>query len=84
MTEATEHSPFGGQYDASAGRDVSVSADTGRWVTVWDLPTRFFRWLLVLLVAAGVFTGFVAPEWWMGVHAWAGYGLAAPMVFRMA
>ena len=83
MTEATEQSPFGRQSDASAGRDVSVSADTGRWVKVWDLPTRLFHWLLVLLVAAGVFTGFVAPEWWMGIHVWAGYGLAALMVFRV-
>ena len=50
---------------------------------VWDLPTRLFHWLLVLLVAVGVFTGFVTPEWWMGVHVWAGYGLVALMAFRL-
>jgi cytochrome b len=60
-----------------------VKAEAGRWVRVWDLPTRLFHWLLVALVAAGVFTGFVAPEWWMGVHIWAGYGLVALMTFRL-
>jgi cytochrome b len=55
----------------------------GRWVKVWDLPTRLFHWLLVGLVAVGVVTGFVTPEWWMGVHVWAGYGIVALMAFRL-
>jgi cytochrome b len=42
-----------------------------------------FHWLLVLLVVVGMVTGFVTPEWWMGVHIWAGYGLVALMVFRL-
>jgi cytochrome b len=54
-----------------------------RWVKVWDLPTRLFHWLLVCLVVVGVVTGFVTPEWWMGVHIWAGYGLVALMAFRL-
>jgi cytochrome b len=37
----------------------------------------------VSLVASAVFTGFVTPEWWMGVHVWTGYGLVALMVFRL-
>jgi cytochrome b len=81
MTEAAEPRPRGGP--ALAGRDLSASEEPGRWVKVWDLPTRLFHWFLVLLVAAGVVTGFVAPEWWMGVHVWAGYGLVALMVFRL-
>jgi cytochrome b len=52
-------------------------------VKVWDLPTRLFHWLLVCLVVIGIWTGFVTPEWWMGVHVWAGYGLVALMVFRL-
>lgn len=56
---------------------------SGRWVKVWDLPTRLFHWGLVLLVVVGVVTGFVTPEWWMGVHVWTGYGLVALMVFRL-
>jgi cytochrome b len=55
----------------------------GRWVKVWDLPTRLFHWLLVGLVVVGVVTGFVTPEWWMGVHLWSGYGLVALMAFRL-
>lgn len=52
-------------------------------VRVWDLPTRLFHWLLVLLVAGAVLTGFVAPEWWMGIHLWSGYGIVALIVFRL-
>jgi len=55
----------------------------GRWVKVWDLPTRLFHWLLVCLVVVGVVTGFVTPEWWMGVHIWTGYGLVALVAFRL-
>lgn len=62
---------------------TSVDPAVGRWVRVWDLPTRVFHWALVFLVAGAVFTGFVTPEWWMGVHVWAGYGLVALMVFRL-
>lgn len=54
-----------------------------RTVRVWDLPTRLFHWLLVLLVVIGLFTGFITPEWWMGVHSWAGYGVVALIVFRL-
>ena len=83
VTETAEQEPLGGETDALASRDASAPEEAGRWVKVWDLPTRLFHWVLVLLVAVGVFTGFVAPEWWMGVHVWAGYGLVALMVFRL-
>jgi cytochrome b len=52
-------------------------------VPVWDVPTRVFHWALVALVACSVYTGFFTPEWWLGVHVWAGYGLLALMVFRL-
>jgi cytochrome b len=52
-------------------------------IRVWDLPTRLFHWLLVALVAVDLFTGFVAPEWWMGVHRWAGYAIVALLVVRL-
>ena len=69
---------------AVAGHDTSTGAAGERWVKVWDLPTR-----LVPLAAGACSSrsvcspGFVAPEWWMGVHVWAGYGLVALMVFRL-
>lgn len=52
-------------------------------VKVWDLPTRIFHWSLVALVAIGLITGFLSPEWWMGVHLWAGYGTVLLVVFRL-
>ena len=62
---------------------VSVAPAADRWVKVWDVPTRAFHWLLVSLVALNIFTGFVTPEWWLGVHNWVGYGLVALMLFRL-
>jgi cytochrome b len=70
-------------HEPNAPGTPDITAEGGRWVRVWNLPTRLFHWLLVLLVATGVFTGFVAPEWWMGIHVWAGYGLVALMAFRL-
>jgi cytochrome b len=52
-------------------------------VRVWDLPTRLFHWVLVVLVAVDLYTGFVAPEWWLGVHLWAGYAIVALLVMRL-
>jgi len=52
-------------------------------VYVWDLPTRLFHWLLVLSVTVGFLTGFIAPEWWMGVHKWAGYTVVGLILFRV-
>ena len=71
--------------EAEPSQNLEVPAEpvANHWVKVWDLPTRLFHWMLVLLVAVGVFTGFVTPEWWMDVHVWTGYGLVALMVFRL-
>ncbi len=54
-----------------------------REIKVWDLPVRLFHWALVALVATGAATGYYAPEWWMGWHAAAGYGLALLLAFRV-
>ncbi len=52
-------------------------------LAVWDLPTRLYHWLQAVLVAAALAIGFLAPEWWMGVHVWLGYGVAGLIVFRL-
>lgn len=52
-------------------------------VKVWDLPTRLFHWSLVALVVSALVTGFLSPEWWMGVHLWAGYGTVLLVIFRL-
>jgi len=54
-----------------------------RKIEVWDLPTRIFHWSLVTCVAIGLVTGFLSPEWWMGVHTWAGYTTVVLVVFRL-
>ena len=64
------------------GRSLHSGAEPQR-VRVWDLPTRIFHWSLVACVAIALITGFLAPEWWMGVHIVAGYGLVFLLVFRL-
>ncbi|TCS63640.1 cytochrome b/b6 domain-containing protein [Varunaivibrio sulfuroxidans] len=54
-----------------------------RRIKVWDLPVRLFHWTLVASVAIGFITGYIAPEWWMGVHIWAGYITVVLVVFRL-
>ncbi len=64
------------------GRSLHSGVEPQR-VRVWDLPTRIFHWSLVACVAIALITGFLAPEWWMGVHIVAGYGLVFLLVFRL-
>ena len=49
-------------------------------IVVWDVPTRLFHWLTVILVAAAYATWRVN---WMDWHAYAGYALLALVVFRL-
>lgn len=53
--------------------------------TVWDLPTRLFHWLLVILVALAwymaEFSSSIDNREW---HARAGYGVLALLLFRIA
>ena len=54
-----------------------------RLLRVWDLPTRLFHWSLVSCVATALITGYITPEWWMGLHLAAGYAIVALLVFRL-
>ena len=49
-------------------------------VRVWDLPTRLFHWLLVLLVVVLVATGYAGAMQW---HARAGYAVLTLLLFRI-
>jgi cytochrome b len=49
---------------------------------VWDLPTRTFHWLLVLLVIGLIITGNLGGEWMMW-HARFGYGVLTLLLFRL-
>lgn len=51
-----------------------------RPVIVWDLPTRLFHWLIVVLVAAAYVTERLN---WMDLHAWIGEAVLALVLFRV-
>jgi cytochrome b len=53
----------------------------GRTVIVWDLPTRLFHWLIVVLVAAAYATWRLD---WMDWHAIVGEAILALVLFRLA
>ena len=53
-----------------------------RTIRIWDLPTRLFHWLLLLLVVASFVTGWVGGnliEW----HARAGIAITGLLAFRL-
>jgi len=50
---------------------------------VWDVPVRLFHWSLVILVGTTLITGFLAPEWWLDIHIWAGYGIGLLIALRI-
>lgn len=51
-----------------------------RPVVVWDLPTRLFHWLIVLLVIAAYVTWRLDLMDW---HLWAGYAALTLVLFRL-
>jgi cytochrome b len=55
--------------------------EAARTVLVWDLPTRLFHWLTVVLVLTAYVT---ARLNWMEFHARAGTALLALLLFRLA
>jgi cytochrome b len=59
-----------------------MSAPTGRFL-LWDLPTRLFHWLLVLLL---VFQWGTAEWHWLDMrwHFYGGYAILALLLFRLA
>ncbi|MBF0611378.1 MAG: hypothetical protein G8345_13315 [Magnetococcales bacterium] len=52
-------------------------------IYVWDWATRIFHWSLVTLVLFAALTGWVGPEWMLGLHATAGYIIAALLAWRL-
>jgi cytochrome b len=74
-------------FDASpvSSRDVNCTgtaerASAPRPVLVWDLPTRLFHWLIVVLVAAAYLTERLG---WMHWHVRIGESLLALLIFRL-
>lgn len=52
-------------------------------VVVWDLPTRLFHWLLVLLVIISFVTAKMGGNA-MQYHEWSGFAILALLLFRLA
>lgn len=50
---------------------------------IWDLPLRLFHWTMVASVLVAAVTGYFLPDWWLNVHAYAGYVLGALLIFRL-
>ena len=53
-------------------------------ILVWDLPTRLFHWLLVLLIATSWTTGELGGDTWLRYHFWSGYAILTLVLFRIA
>lgn len=51
-------------------------------IPVWDLPTRMFHWLLVLLVA-GAWLSYKFGDVTMTWHKWNGYAVLTLLLFRL-
>jgi cytochrome b len=63
--------------------DISSSNnDRPAAIPVWDLPTRLFHWLLVVLVAVSFTTGAVGGNA-MRYHEWSGFAILILLVFRI-
>jgi cytochrome b len=53
-----------------------------RAVLVWDVPTRLFHWLLVVLIATSWTTGELGNDW-LKYHFWSGYTILTLVLFRI-
>lgn len=65
-----------------AARESDSSPTPCRPILVWDLPTRLFHWLLVLLVIASFVTGKIGGAW-MPYHLWSGFAILSVLIFRI-
>lgn len=50
---------------------------------VWDISTRLFHWILVILISISMYTGFVGGFEEMDWHMYSGYAILALIVFRI-
>ncbi|HLI12169.1 MAG TPA: cytochrome b/b6 domain-containing protein [Alphaproteobacteria bacterium] len=56
-----------------------------RWISVWDLPTRIFHWLLAVAVIAAYLTSSGRPHGLLfAVHVGFGYAVVLLVLFRLA
>lgn len=70
--------------DSPSPRPPGDTAAPSRTVRVWDLPTRAFHWLLVVLVVVNIYTGNVGGVANMEWHMLSGYAILTLVLFRLA
>jgi cytochrome b len=63
--------------------DQNKGTPSPKPVVVWDLPTRLFHWLLVLLVVISFVTAKIGGNA-MQYHEWSGFAILALLLFRLA
>ena len=61
---------------------LSRERPSDRTILVWDIPTRVFHWVLVVLVIVSVVTGNVGGLKTMRIHMLSGYAILALILFR--
>ena len=64
------------------GRHASSPETPSQTVLVWDLPTRIFHWLIVVLVAFSFYTGKTGGTL-MQYHEWSGVAILVLVLFRV-
>ncbi len=67
---------------SDASKESKTSSQSDRLIRVWDLPTRLFHWLLVILVLACFITGKIGGAW-MPYHILCGCAVLGLLVFRL-
>ena len=60
--------------------DKQGHQDANTYVMVWDIPTRLFHWIVVVLVFVSWLS---ADQGYMQVHLWSGLSLLALLLFRL-
>lgn len=63
--------------------ESNLPGPADRSIRVWDLPTRVFHWMLVILVTVSFATGIVGGTW-MQYHLWSGCTILGLLIFRLA
>jgi cytochrome b len=65
------------------GADAPLAESRTRSVLVWDLPTRLFHWVIVVLVGISFVTGNIGGDA-LAWHFRSGYAILALLIFRIA
>ena len=72
-----------GQDRTTPRADANEHQHIGRYIPVWDIGVRLFHWSLVVSVAVSLYTGLWGKEWQLDIHLYAGYSVAALLLFRL-